>query len=155
LGYLTVAAVITTGVLALFGPSFSNAKAQSLASEVTSFANDIRDLYASQNSYSNVSIGTLVQAHAVPPTLKVNGSGASATLSNTWGGAVTLNPESQQVQLQYSNVPSDVCRRVLVSGGDWAGIEVNNESVQNPPNLAQAYAACNNAAGNTISWAFQ
>jgi len=158
LAYLTVAAVVTAGVLALFTPSFTNAQAARLANEVTALANSVRDLYASQNSYASVSIGALAQAGAAPSTLKVSGSGSAATASNTWGGAVTLTSVSSgaQVQMQYASVPSDVCRRVLVSGGDWIDIKVNSSDVgTGSPNLNQAYTACNNASSNTIASTFR
>jgi type II secretory pathway pseudopilin PulG len=158
LGYLTVAALITAGVLTLFGPSFTSAQGTRLANEVASLANNVRDVYASENSYSNVSIAALAQASAVPPTLKISRSGATATVSDTWGGAVTLNPvgTGASVQVQYGAVPSDICRRVLVSGGGWTDITVNNNDLgTGSPDLNQAYSACNNAAGNTIAWTFQ
>lgn len=158
LAYLTVAAIVATGVLAVFGQSFTNAKATHLADEVASLANNVRDLYASQNSYSTASIAALASAGALPSTLAVSGSGSSATVSDSWGGAVTLNPLSggAQVQVQYNAVPSDVCRRVLVSGGDWLDIKVNNSDLATgAPNLAQANNACANPLGNTIAWTFQ
>lgn len=158
LAYLAVAAVVTAGVLAIFTPSFTNAQATRLANEATALANSVRDLYASQNSYVNVSIGALAQAGAVPSTLKVTGSGSAATATDTWGGAVTLAAvaaNNAQVQLQYASVPSDVCRRVLLSGGDWIDITVNNSDVgTGSPNLSQANTACN-ASSNTIAWTFR
>lgn len=153
---MTVAAVITAGVLTLFGPNFTSAQATRVANEATSLANNVRDLYASQNSYTGVSIAALAQASAVPPTLKVSGNGASASVSDTWGGAVTLTAVPNGAQVQYSAVPSDICRRALVAGGGWIDIVVNNSDLgTGAPNLNQAYTACNNASGNTIAWTFQ
>jgi type II secretory pathway pseudopilin PulG len=158
LAYLTVAAVITAGVLSLFGSGFGSSETTRLAVEVTALANNVRDLYASQNTYASVSVAGLVQAKAVPPTLAVSGSGASATLSDIWGGAVTVGPytTASQAEVQYAGVPQDICRRVLVAGGNWLDIVVNSTSLNTgAPDLSEANTACDNATGNTIEWVFQ
>jgi len=158
LAFLAVAATITFGVLSLFGSGFGSSEATRLTVEVTALANDVRDLYASQNTYASVSVAGLVQGNAVPPTLVVNGSGGSATLQDIWGGAVTVGPyNTTDAQVQYANVPADICRRVLVAGGgNWLDIIVDGKDLNTgAPNLAAANGACSEATGNTIEWVFQ
>lgn len=156
LAYLTVAAMVTTGVITMFRPGFSNAQATRLMNEVTTLENNVRDLYASQNTYSSISVGSLIQGSAVPSTLKTSGSGGGATLSDTWGGAVTVAAVGNGAAVQYANVPSDVCQRALALGGDWSDIKVNGSDLATgAPTLAQVNNACNSASGNTIEWIFQ
>lgn len=154
--FLGVAAIVVSGVLGLFNSSFTSAAAIRLNGQITSIANNVRDLYSGQSSYAAITMGNLAAANVFPATLTVTGSGASVKVTNQWGGKVTVYYSNPSAGIKYEGVPTDICVHALGGGGNWSDVQVNNvDLATNAPSLQQAENACNAASGNQINWLFQ
>lgn len=157
IAYLSVAAIVTIGAVALFGVSFRGATAARLTDEINAIATNVRGLYslAGSGGYGALSMTDLYHHGAFPGTLQGTQAGSNVTLTNAWNGAVTvtLNGNGLPV-LTYTNIPKDVCAAVLVSSGNWVSLSVNNVAQPTTGLTAvQAAAACSNKS-NTLAWGF-
>ncbi|WP_180970742.1 type 4 pilus major pilin [Burkholderia sp. WAC0059] len=152
--FLGVAAIVALGVTALLSSSFGSAEGIRLTGEVQTIENNVRDLYAGQDGYTNLSMTSLINANAFPQTMAVS----DGTVINHWGGTVTVSYTDSSPQISFTSVPVNACVRALTSGvGDWTGISVNGTSLGTlTPSLTQAENACNQTmTGNQITWTFQ
>jgi len=155
--FLAVAAIVILGAVALFGVSFTGAKSARLTDETNAIAANVRALYSSPGAggYAALSMTDLYHSGAFPTSLQATVSGADVTLTNMWGGAVSIAPGANSLPvLTYGNVPKAVCIDTLLSSGNWLSVTVNNTALPTTsPTVAQATAACTGSS-NTIAWGF-
>jgi hypothetical protein len=157
IAFLSVASIVILGALALFGSSFQSAASERLVQESNAVAANVRAAYLSAGTggYAKLSMTDLYDAKAFPATLQASLSGTSVTLTDAWGGAVTVTLDGNGLPvLTYRNVPKGVCIAALLSSNNWTSVTVNGTAqASTSPSAAQATAACTSAA-NTIAWGF-
>ncbi|KUZ65496.1 pilus assembly protein [Burkholderia ubonensis] len=150
IAYLGVAAIVIVGAIALLGSAFSSANTNRLAEELNAIQTGTKKLYMGQvNNYGNASLNAnLIAAKVFPGTLP---AGNNNTVSNAWGGNVTVTGSGQTFTVQYTNVPRDICINTLTAGGNWRSVAIGgNAPIDYPvaPNAATANCVDNAA----ITW---
>jgi len=157
IAFLSVSGIVILGALALFGSSFKGAAAERLVDESNAVAANVRAAYQSAGTggYAALSMTDLYNAKAFPDTLQASVSGSTVTLTDTWGGAVTVTLDSSGLPvLTYGNVPKEVCIAALLGSNNWRSVTVNGTALASAtPTAAQATTACASSA-NTIAWGF-
>ncbi|KVN02765.1 type 4 pilus major pilin [Burkholderia stagnalis] len=149
IAYLGVAAIVIVGAIALLGSAFSSANTNRLAEELNAIQTGTKKLYMGQvNNYGKDSMNAnLIAAKVFPSTLP---TGANDTVSNTWGGTVTVTGTGQAFTVKYTNVPRDVCINTLTAGGNWQSAAIGQKNVNYPVSPGDATGACTDNA--TIIW---
>ena len=101
------------------------------------------------NNYGSASLNAnLIAARVFPSTLP---TGANNTVSNTWGGNVTVMGAGQTFTVEYTNVPRDVCINTLTAGGNWRTVAIGqNAAIRYPVAPDAATGAC--ADNATVTW---
>lgn len=155
--FLGVAAIVMTGAIGLMHNSFRSATSERFVEESNALATNVRALYASPGSggYAALSMTDLYNSHAFPGTLQAQGAGGAVTVTNAWGGAVTVTLGANNIPvLTYANVPKEACIDALLAGGNWVSVAVNSVAQSTSgETAAQAVAACSGAS-NTMAWGF-
>lgn len=73
-----------------------------------------------------------------------------STVTNSYGGAVTVTDNGSTFTLSSSGYPTEVCTDLAQAAGDWISVTVNGSSLTLPVNLQAAVAACG-VSSNTVS----
>ncbi|KVV21319.1 pilus assembly protein [Burkholderia ubonensis] len=155
IAYLGVAAIVIVGAIALLGSAFSSANTNRLAEELNAIQTGTKKLYMGQvNNYGNDAPlnANLIAARVFPSTLP---TGNNNTVSNAWGGNVTVTGSGQTFTVQYTNVPRDICINTLTAGGNWRTVAIgqNGQNGQGIPYPVAPDAATANCVDNaTITW---
>jgi hypothetical protein len=142
IAYLGIAALVILGAVSLLTTAFGNAQSNRAVEEVISLRTSIRKLYSGQN-YGNVALTpTLIAANAVPGTLTIDR--VAGTITNAWGGAVTLAGAGVTFTITYNNVPQDVCISMISGGNGWRQIDRAGQATITvfPATPANAQATC-------------
>jgi hypothetical protein len=150
IAYLGVAAIVIVGAIALLGSAFSSANTNKLAQELNAIQTGTRKLYMGQaNNYGADSAmnGNLVAAKVFPGTLTI---AADGTVSNTWGGTVTVKGAGQTFTVAYSQVPREVCINTLSAGGNWKSAKIGEKDLPYPVTPDDATKNCTDNA--TVTW---
>lgn len=117
--YLLALLAITAVVAVLYEALASN-KVSTAVSQITTLQSNINQLYAGSSTgpSSTLAAGTLVSAGEVPTGMSTSGTGQSATLSNSWGGSVTIaqtKGTTSDVDIAYSSVPQEACNKLTAA----------------------------------------
>lgn len=146
IAYLGIAAIVILGAVSLLASAFGNAQANRSTEETISLRTAVRKLYSGQ-TYPAAIMPTMVSARAIPSTLNVNT--ADNTVSNSWGGAVTLTGNNATFDLAYASVPQDVCVNMLSGASGWRSVAGNGTTVNTTPvTAAQAAQICSQTNNN-------
>ena len=153
IAYLGIAAIVVIGAIALLRTAFGSANANTMLEQLSSMQTAARKLYmTTQGNYGAVSLdGPIIAAGAVPQGMAVNA--ANATITNAWGGTVTLTGANTTFTISYENVPKDVCVDALTgttTGFTQVAVDAA-AAVPTPVSPSDAATACKNDA-NTIVW---
>lgn len=154
IAYLGIAAIVVIGAIALLRTAFGSANANTMLEQLSSMQTATRKLYmTTQGSYGAGSLnGPIIAAGAVPQGMSVKT--ADSTISNAWGGAVTLTGANTAFTISYANVPQDVCVDALTgTTTGFTQVAVNAAgAVPTPVSPTDATTACTSATANTIVW---
>jgi len=150
IAYLGIAAIVILGAVSLLSSAFSSAQSNQTIEDLTALRTAVRKLYSGQ-SYAAALAPTLIAAKAVPNTLTVNTT--NNTISNSWGGAVTLTGSGSSFTIQYTNVPQDVCINTVSGASGWTQIDRSGSNAVTtfPVTAAAASAVCSSST-NTINF---
>lgn len=134
------------------------------SSNIQSLITGAQNLMKASDGYSFTSsakmTGAMIQMKAVPKGMTVRGtpSSGTATLYNSWGGAVTFAPLTisgfnNGFTLTYERVPQDACIQLttqLSRSGVSDGITINSTAHDDGKvTTEQASAQCTADSGNT------
>ena len=151
IAYLGIAAVVVLGAVSLLNGAFGSAKANQTAEEVVALRTAVRKLYMGQAYPVETLVPNLLLANAVPATLARDAGAGS--LSNSWGGAVTVAGTANGFTITYGAVPQDVCVNLVSGASGWTSIAQGETSLTVfPVTVANATGLCSNAAGNAITF---
>ena len=147
---------LLVGAAAMFGNSSSNKQgANQHIAELNGLRQSMRALFNGQGNFGNTTAGTytsdnsaLISAQQVPATLATNGT----SISNDWGGAVTIQGSLAQFYISSASVPLPVCVSIVSQAiqGGWASVSVGttyaagSTSIVSPSTAAGA-TYCNQA----------
>lgn len=124
IAYLGVAAVVILSAVSLLGSAFSNAQSNQTAQDLVSIRTAVKKLYTNGDYGTSGDITALLAtAGALPSTLKnTSGSNGSASVTNAWGGAVTVTGNGGTFAIKYANVPRDVCMNTVSGATGWTSV---------------------------------
>jgi type II secretory pathway pseudopilin PulG len=153
IAYLGIAAIVVLGAVSLLTGAFGSAKANQMTEEVVALRTAVRKLYIGQSYPTSSLVPSLLLANAIPNTLA---RPTNSTLSNSWGGAVTIVGTSTGFNITYNAVPQDVCVSMISGASGWTQIDQggNNPITSFPATVANANSLCSvsSAAGNTVTF---
>ncbi|MCE2748781.1 MAG: hypothetical protein LW715_08410 [Rhodobacter sp.] len=89
--YISIALALIVGGLVFFQQASLAQRTNSAVRNISAIASETRGLYQQQNSFSGLTTGALINAGAVPTSL-VTVSGTTSSLTNEWGGTITVEP---------------------------------------------------------------
>lgn len=150
IAYLGIAAIVIMGAVSLLSSAFSSAQSNRGSGEIVSLRTAVKKLYAGQ-AYPAVMLPTLVKARVIPNALVVDV--ANNTVTNAWGGAVTVAGGAAGFVIGYTKVPQDVCINMVSGASGWTQIDRagQNAIVAFPATINDATATCV-AGDNTINF---
>lgn len=153
IAYLGIAAIVVLGAVSLLTGAFGSAKANQTTEEVVAIRTAVRKLYIGQAYPVGSLVANLITANAIPNTLA---RPTAATLSNSWGGAVTVAGTATGFTVTYNAVPQDVCVNMVSGASGWTQIDQggNNAITAFPVTVANATTLCSvaGAAGNAVTF---
>lgn len=133
-------------------------RSQNFVSEFSGIVTNAKRLYATQQSYTGVTIAILRDNNVFPATWNVGG-----TVTGPWTGAVTtaaatLVTAGDGLTITVPNIPQGVCSdivRAMASGVDVISVAGTNvKAFQTTINLATAGTQCASAANVSIAFSF-
>jgi hypothetical protein len=151
IAYLGIAAAVVLGAVSLLNGAFGSAKSNQTSEEIVALRTAVRKLYMGQAYPEGPLVEGLLLANAVPATLARNA--AENTLSNSWGGAVTVQGIANGFTITYNDIPQDVCVNLISGASGWTSISggTGNALTVFPITVAQATQKCG-AGGNDITF---
>ncbi|MFC7518874.1 type 4 pilus major pilin [Herbaspirillum sp. GCM10030257] len=143
IAYLGIAAIVILGAVSLLGSAFGSAQSNQSVEEVVSIRTAVRKLYSGQTYAAGDLTPTLMNARALPGSLRPNA--ANNAVTNTWGGAVVVTGAGATFTVTYNAVPEDVCVNMISGATGWTQITANangNPVVAFPVTAAAADGLC-------------
>jgi type II secretory pathway pseudopilin PulG len=154
IAYLGIAAIVILGAVSLLSSAFGNARSNQASEEVVSLRTAVKKLYSGQ-TYPATIVSTLIAAHAIPGSLVVDT--AKKTVTNSWGGAVTVTPGTNggSFVIGYPAVPQDVCINLVTGANGWTKIDNGGKGQVTtfPVNAEAALGVCADANANQLTFA--
>lgn len=159
---------VIIGILAATRSAFSSNDANNEMDNVEFMVNKTRVLLKQGGIYdftdSGTMTGTLIEYGGVPDTMNITGdkSSGSATLQNTWGGAVTEAPVADSngsnsgFSITYNDVPQAACATLagkLSSTGLVDSTSINGTSTDGAVSVSDAGSQCtadNGSKGSNV-----
>ncbi|WP_229415848.1 type 4 pilus major pilin [Pseudoduganella armeniaca] len=109
----------------------------------------VRKLYLGQTYGTTNMNGALIAASAVPSTLTRSGT---ETITNSWGGAVTVTGDTSAFTIVYAGLPKEVCMNVVSGASGWTSVaQGKNIADEFPVKAAKAQEVCS-AASNDVTF---
>ena len=137
---LIVAAVLALGTLALRGSDGLRTE-----QELNGLRIGTVSTFSTQPEYGTADMTTfLSNSGDVPDTLKRTVSGSSTTLTNKWGGAVSVVGAGTSFNVNYAAMPKAICNKIVskLKASDWRGVSVGGVAVTLPASTVVADATC-------------
>ena len=147
---------LLVGAAAMFGTTSSNSQGGTQhITELNGLRQSMRGLFNGQGNYGNTTAGTytsangtLISAQQVPSTLAASGT----SITNKWGGALTVQGSLAQFYISSASVPLPVCVSIVSQAiqAGWASVSVGttyaagSTSIVSPATAAGA-TYCNQA----------
>lgn len=123
----------------------SNSDALRVEQELLGLNAAIGATYSTQTTFGTADITSyLASSSDVPATLKRAGSAGAITLTNKWGGAVTVVGATTSYSINYAGLPKAVCNKTLtrLRAQDWTTVSAGGAALALPVPPATADAAC-------------
>ena len=126
LGVLAIIGVLSVGGIAGYSKAMNKYKINKTTDQVSMLVANIRTLFSSQGNYKDLSNANAIKFGVVPEDMIKDGSGSAQTLSNAFGGDVTIvsAPARSNVAdaqdafiITYEGLSNEACVTILT--GDW------------------------------------
>ena len=144
---IIVVAVLTAGVLLLYRQATGAADTARAEDLLTSIQASVHELYADENSYSNLDSSVL------------NAGSLSPDRRDPWGGTIHVRPTAggHHFTISFGHIPHTACLRLGASpaDGDWTSLSINHVGVYDGtelPNPGAILSACRSAAQDRLTW---
>jgi type II secretory pathway pseudopilin PulG len=170
--FISIALGLIVGGLVFFQQASLAQRTADAVRNVSSMASETRALYRAQSDFTGISKGVLINAGAVPSNI-VNT--ADNTLSNEWGGDITIDPNGDGVPaagqaaasafiITYTGIPREACVRLGtydssgsgVVGSGIIGIRVGSTGAYDVDGVTPAdiIGYCTSDDDNDLAWVF-
>jgi len=155
---LALAGVALFFTLSKMSVNADQTKSQNFITDFSGIVTNAKRLYATQQSYTGVTINALRDNSVFPTAWNVGG-----TITGPWTGAVTtaaatLVTAGDGLTLTVPNVPQGFCSdvvRAMAAGVDVIAVAGTNvKAFQNTLNIATAGTQCASAANVSIAFTF-
>lgn len=156
---IIIGLVVIGGAVAMFGGGMSGAKTTDVSQNVAAIAGNVAKVYQGSTNYAGLTNTVAIKANLVPV-----GWVSGTTITDPWGGAVTIAGAAGSWSLTLAGVPTDACVSLARNEDGAATVTANGTttagSAATPvPSPTAAATSCTNggsgaAAGNTIIWTF-
>ncbi len=144
---IIVVAVLTAGVLLLYRQATGAADTARAEDLLTSIQASVHEIYADENSYSNLDSSVL------------NAGSLSPDRRDPWGGTIHVRPTAggHHFTISFGHIPHTACLRLGASpaDGDWTSLSINHVGVYDGTELRNPGAilsACRSAAHDRLTW---
>jgi hypothetical protein len=130
---------------------FGSNKTQTAISDLTQLQTSVQSFYSGQSTFTSLTNTVAINGKLAPTDMI-----AGASLTNPWGGTVTVNVNagnSSQFDATETLVPQDGCAKMITGFGSAVGLKVNGTAQTLPMDAGNAVTACN-AATNTMIFTF-
>lgn len=147
---LSIAGIIITFAIINFSDVLGTSETQSAQQNLLNVRISISEAYSSETNYSSLSNSEAINLKAVPSSI-IRGT----TLQNSFGGTITLAPNSSDNQffdITYTSIPEAACAKMaLLSRGEWQSVSVNGSDIpQTGSGGTTAAASACTSGSNTI-----
>jgi hypothetical protein len=167
-GVLLIIIVAIIGVVAWIGSAFAQSDTSNELANINSIMTQTRGQLKGSTGYDypdqSSMTGILIQYGGIPATMSIHGTASSgtATVTNVWGGDVTVKPESvggtanAGFSLTYNKVPQKACTTLtskLSSGSMVSQTTINGTVITGevtPAKAAETCTADTDSAGNNV-----
>jgi len=144
IAYLGIAAMVILGAVSLLSGAFSSAQSNRGTEELVSIRTAVKKYYGSASSAygSDDMTAKLYKAKVFPSTMTFE----TNKLTNSWGGNVTVNGNTNSFIINYTKVPQDVCLAMVSGASGWTKIsagDLNTVIFPASPDDAQKICASN------------
>ena len=137
--------VALTLLFGLYRSASTGTDAVKIEEELVGIRSATISAFSTQGTYGTSDVTAfLANSSDIPTTLKRNGTGAGVTITNKWGGAVSVVGNGANFLLSYGAVPKEMCNKIAtrLNNGDWPTITINGTASTVPLSPAAADAAC-------------
>lgn len=122
LAFLGIAAIVAVGSISMFRAAQTTAKANDVIVQLNGMRSTVETLYQTQASFVGLSAADIIASKAVPANLRVS----SGQIFNSFGGTITLSGLPSTYFISYTNIPTDVCIKVIArTHKNWKDININ------------------------------
>lgn len=148
MAWIAIAGIVIAGAVSLFLSTMSGTKNQQFQKDLMGLRVGVQGLLASQGTYGAVSLNSaLISAKKVPATLPVSGT----TISNQWGGTVTVTGAGSTFTVTSTAMPKDSCMEAMTGAAGWLSVDANGAGARTPPVSATvADTDCSSASANSL-----
>lgn len=149
ISFLAVSAVVIIGAVSLVTSSFSSSDVNQHTTEITSLRTSIKGFFSGQGDYTTATNANIIAAGLVPTTMKITGT----TISNAFGGTVTVTGTAADFSIVSTNMKKDVCVKLVPTMNGFLGVKIGSgtEITTLPVTPAQAVTGCSGAT-NTVTF---
>jgi type II secretory pathway pseudopilin PulG len=131
--YISIALALIVGGLVFFQQASLAQRTNSAVRNISAIASETRGLYNASQNFSGLTTATLINAGAVPTSIVVPATAASAGppavaavpagLRNEWSGTITVASATPfaTFTVDYENIPTAACTRLTSSDARGAG----------------------------------
>lgn len=144
-------ALLGIGVAVLyskFHTSLSSAKSTAERDTFQIVISQVKKVYmgGGTSTAGDITATLISKGNVFGKPFSVNGT----TVSNVYGGTVTVVDNGSTFTLQSTGYPSDLCVDLAQSPGDWISVTANGAPLTMPVNLQAAVGACSTTT-NTVA----
>lgn len=173
-GFTLTEAAIVLGIVGLIlgaiwvaaASVYENLRVSTTSNQLLQIVQAVRSLHATQNTIDDsLSAKDLAKAGAIPSDMIVRSGGEISSVTDVWGGEVTIEPSDLAVDafsITFEDVPQSACTSLLVrnagEGHDSGLIEAGGVALgtSNSIPLSNAVSACGTGdAGGSVTFVFR
>lgn len=149
-----VGLMLIAGVVVGAQKMFSGSKASNATSDLLTFEQAIQGAYSAQPTFGTLTNTVSNTAGWTPSDM--NGGTGTATITNQWGGAVTVAVDTNTAQFDVTEegVPNDACATIVNGAQNAVSVTANGTTLAGPPYDPAALSTSCNSSTNTLKFVF-
>ena len=155
IAYLSVAAVVVVGALALYNSATSSQQTTQLTQDLAAVRAAVKQVWQGQGSFgangTNLN-NVLVSAKRIPTTIRVDTSTNPNTLTHMANGTMNITSAVTSFNVAITNIGADLCIPLLTGANGWISVSVGGGApiTSFPIDPGTATTAC--ASGTTMTF---
>jgi len=151
---IAVGLLLIVGVVVAAQNMFSSSKASNATSDLLALGQAIQGGYSAQPTFGTVTNTVVLAAGWVPSDM--GSAKTSPTITNQWGGAVTVvvDTNTSQFDVTEAGVPDAACATMLNGAQNAVSVTLNGTAIAGPPFDPGTISTSCNTASNTVKFVF-